>query len=323
MRHNNSLKDFGTVADAEQFPNHWTIRFAPVCIRPYLRLARIDRPTGTWLLLWPGWWAIALSVSNPSSVEASLNYPDPVLLVAFALGALVMRGAGCTYNDIIDRRYDALVARTKNRPIPSGAVTVTQAIMYMILLCLVGAVILLSLNTFAIGIGFVSLALIAIYPFLKRVTYWPQAFLGLTFNWGALLGWAASTGDLNVIPMVLYLSGVFWTLGYDTIYAHQDKEDDAIIGVKSTALVLGSSSRKWILAFYICSISFLALAGFMAGTNWFFYLGVALATGHLIWQVTQVDFASSSSCLRIFRSNKWYGWIIFAAIVFGQVIPSH
>ncbi len=319
MARDDPLDDPYAVPDAEPLPNHWAVRYAPAWLRPYLRLARADRPIGAWLLLWPCWWGIALAASAPAGGWPWLGLPDPVLLILFAIGAVVMRGAGCTYNDIVDRDYDARVARTRNRPIPSGQVTVAQAVAFLLVLGAIGAGILLTFNTFAVWLGIASLGLIAVYPFMKRITYWPQAFLGLTFNWGALLGWTAATGSLGVVPIALYAAGVFWTLGYDTIYAHQDKEDDALIGVKSTALKFGASSRPWIAGFYGATIVLLAAAGALAGSGWPFYAGLALAALHLSWQTWRVDFDQPESCLAAFRTNKWLGWIIFLAIIAGQV----
>ena len=219
-------------------PNEsWIDRLAPTGTRPYLSLARADRPIGTWLLLLPCWWSISL---------ASPSWPDGKMLVLFVIGSLVMRGAGCTVNDIVDRNFDARVARTAARPISSGQVSVRQAIIFLALQLLLGLVVLLQFNTFAIGLGIGSLVLVALYPFMKRITYWPQLFLGLTFNWGALLGWAAVKGGFGLSAAVLYAAGIFWTLGYDTIYAHQDKEDDILIGVKSTALKFGASTGPWL-----------------------------------------------------------------------------
>ena len=214
-------------------------------IRPYARLARLDRPIGTWLLLFPGWWGIAL---------ASPHWPHPALLALFALGAIVMRGAGCTLNDIADRHYDAKVARTRLRPLPSGAVSVPRAVAFLLLQLALGAAVLLSLNRASILLGIAVLGLIGTYPFMKRITYWPQVFLGLNFNWGALIGWTAVVGAIGRPALLLYLGGVFWTIGYDTIYAHQDKADDALIGVKSSALALGEHTRPWLFVFYAAAV---------------------------------------------------------------------
>ena len=233
----------------------WIDRWVPAGARPYLRLARIDRPIGIWLLMFPCWWSTAL---------ATPGWPDPWLLLLFAMGAAIMRGAGCTLNDLADRDFDARVARTAGRPIPSGVVSVRRAVVFMIALCLSGLLVLLQFNAFAVALGASSLLLVVVYPFAKRVTYWPQVVLGLTFNWGALLGWAAVRGDLGWPAVVLYAAGLLWTLGYDTIYAHQDKEDDILIGVKSTALKLGPATKPWLWAFYAGATVLLALVGALA-----------------------------------------------------------
>ena len=297
--------------DASDIPaGNWVDRLAPAPARPYLRLARLDRPIGTWLLLLPGWWSIAL---------ASSGWPDLWLLALFAIGAVVMRGAGCTVNDIADRDFDARVARTATRPIPSGEVSVLQAGAFMASLLVAGLLVLLQFNAFAIAVGAASLILVAVYPFMKRITYWPQAWLGLTFNWGALLGWAAVRGDLAAPAIVLYAAGLFWTLGYDTIYAHQDKTDDALIGVKSTALKLGEQTRPWLLGFYGLAIALLALCGSLAGLTWPFYVALVLAALHFGWQAMSVSIDDGKDCLAKFKSNRDVGLILFAGIIAGRV----
>jgi 4-hydroxybenzoate polyprenyltransferase len=274
-------------------------------------LARLDRPIGTWLLLFPGWWGIAL---------ASRRWPDSILLALFALGAVVMRGAGCTLNDIADRDYDAQVARTRLRPLPSGAVRVPQATIFLMLQLMVGAAVLFSLNRTSILLGVAVLGLIGTYPFMKRVTYWPQIFLGLNFNWGALLGWAAVTNALSWPAALLYLGGVFWTIGYDTIYAHQDKEDDVRIGVKSSALALGARTRPWLFVFYAIAVLLWALAGRMAGLDEWFWAGLGATALQLSWQAARVDIDSPVDCLAKFRSNRLVGWLLLAGIVAGRVV---
>jgi 4-hydroxybenzoate polyprenyltransferase len=288
----------------------WIDGWIPAGARPYLRLARIDRPIGIWLLMFPCWWSTAL---------ATPGWPDLWLLLLFAVGAAMMRGAGCTLNDIADRNFDARVARTAGRPIPSGAVSVRQAIAFMITLCLAGLIVLLQFNPFAIALGAASLILVAIYPFAKRVTYWPQAVLGLTFNWGALLGWAAVRGELACPAVVLYAAGLLWTLGYDTIYAHQDKEDDILVGVKSTALKLGAATKPWLGAFYAGAIGLLALAGVLVELAWPFYVVLAVVAPHFAWQVLDLDLDDPRDCLAKFKSNQAIGLMVFAAIVLGQV----
>ncbi len=282
----------------------WVARHAPTRLRPYLRLARLDRPIGTWLLLWPCWWSLAM---------ASENMPSVWLLAAFAIGALVMRGAGCAWNDITDRDFDGQVERTRGRPIPSGDLSILQAGAFMVLLALIGLNILLRFNDFAILIGVMSLASVVIYPFMKRITWWPQVFLGLAFNWGALLGWAAVRGELGLAPILLYLGGIAWTLGYDTIYAHQDKVDDALIGVKSSARILGARTRPMLWLFYSLAIVLFGLAGWAADLGPLFLAGLALAAVQLAWQAGKVDIDDPEDCLTKFRSNTWFGWLLFGS----------
>src|SRR3954470_19011795 len=287
----------------------WADRWLPGWAEPYARLARWDRPIGTWLLLFPGWWGIAL---------AGPRCPDPLLLLLFAVGAVAMRGAGCTLNDIADREYDGKVARTRFRPLPSGRVSVPQAILFMLAQLAIGAAVLFSLNRTCWLLGIGVLGLIGTYPFMKRITYWPQLFLGLNFNWGALLGWAAVTGTIGWPPLLLYLGGIFWTLGYDTIYAHQDKEDDVRIGVKSSALALGSRTGPFLFAFYAVAALFWGLAGAAAGLGIAFWAALAAAALQLAWQAARVDTDDAADCLRKFRSNRTVGWLLLAGIVAGH-----
>ena len=302
----------GTSADPSDIhAGDWVERWLPGWAEPYARLARLDRPIGTWLLLFPGWWGIAL---------AGAPWPDPVLLALFALGAVAMRGAGCTLNDIADRDYDGKVARTRLRPIPSGRVSLKQAFAFMLAQLAVGAAILLTFNRAAILLGVAVLGLIATYPFMKRVTWWPQFFLGLNFNWGALLGWAAATGSLAWPPLLLYLGGICWTLGYDTIYAHQDKEDDARIGVKSSALALGPRTRPFLFAAYAGATVLWAAAGAAIALGGLFWLALVVATAQLLWQAARVDTDDAADCLAKFRSNRVVGWLILAGIVAGHFL---
>ena len=288
----------------------WIDRFAPPGLRPYLRLIRLDRAIGTWLLLFPGWWSVAL---------ATPGWPDPWLIALFGVGALIMRGAGCVFNDIADRDLDRRVARTALRPLASGQVSLGQAIAYMGLLFLLGLAVLLQFNWYAVAVGAFSLPLIFLYPLMKRVTYWPQAVLGLTFNWGALLGWAAVRGDLAAPALVLYAAGFFWTLGYDTIYAHQDKEDDLLFGVKSSALKLGARTRPWLFVFYAAAAALIGLAGYLAGLAWPFYAALVAATAQLAWQAGRVDIDDAKDCLAKFKSNRLFSWILLGGIVAGQL----
>jgi 4-hydroxybenzoate polyprenyltransferase len=289
----------------------WIDRLLPARLAPYARLARLDRPIGTWLLLFPGWWSLAL---------ASPAAPNLRLMALFAIGALLMRGAGCTYNDIVDRDFDARVARTATRPIPSGAVTPRQAALFLGLQLLLALIVLLQLDAFAIGLGAASLLLVAAYPFMKRITYWPQAFLGLTFNWGALLGWAAATGSLAAPAFLLYAGGIAWTLFYDTIYAHQDKEDDALVGVKSTALKLGTKTRPWLVGFAAVAAILWALALAAAGLGWPAYAGLAGAAALLLWQVRRTDFDDPADCLAKFRAHRWLGWMMLVGILLSPAL---
>ena len=290
----------------------WVDRYPPARLRPYLKLWRADKPIGVWLLLWPCWWSLALAAAG--------GWPEVRLLALFALGSLVLRGAGCTFNDIVDRDIDARVARTRDRPLASGALSLVQALAFMGLLLVIGLIVLLQLNAAAIALGAASLPLILAYPFMKRITYWPQAFLGLTFNWGALLGWTAATGSLAWPAVALYAACIAWTLGYDTIYAHQDKEDDMLVGVKSSALRLGQRTRPVLFVFYGVAVALLGLAGALAGLAWPFYLGLAAAAAQLAWQAGKVDIDNPADCRAKFTSNNWLGAIIFAAIVAGRLV---
>lgn len=297
-------------APADAIANHWVERWLPAGWRPYARLSRLDRPIGTWLLLLPGWWAIALA--RPAEAEL-----DAWLILLFGIGALVMRGAGCTFNDIVDRDFDGKVERTRLRPIPSGQVSLTGAWLWLVAQALIGFVILIQMNTLAIILGVASLGLVALYPFMKRYTWWPQFFLGLAFNWGAVLGYAAVAGRLDWVTLVLYASGIVWTLGYDTVYALQDKEDDALIGVKSTARLFGDKARLWIAGFYDLTLLGLAVVGWMAGLGWLYWIGLGLAALHFAWQALTLRPDDSADCLTKFRANRDVGLIIFAAFLLG------
>jgi 4-hydroxybenzoate polyprenyltransferase len=288
---------------------NWLDRRVPPRLRPYARLMRLDRPIGTWLLLFPCWWSLAL---------AWRGWEDLWLYALFGLGAVVMRGAGCTYNDICDKDFDAKVARTADRPLPSGEVSVRAAWLFLALLLVVGLAILLALPPFAIVVGATSLILVFTYPLMKRITFWPQLFLGFAFNWGALLGWAAIAGPLTAPPILLYLGGIFWTLGYDTIYAHQDKRDDPAAGVKSTALRLQLTSRPWIATWYVATIVLFAMSGAAAELAWPFYVGLMLGAAQLAWQIFDVDLDDPKDCLAKFRSNRMFGWLVLAGILVAQ-----
>jgi 4-hydroxybenzoate polyprenyltransferase len=280
--------------------------------KPYARLARLDRPIGTWLLFWPCVFGLILGAA--ADERRFLDWRDAWYVILFAVGALVMRGAGCTFNDIIDRDFDAQVARTRGRPIPSGAVSVRQAAVFLVALCLVGLAVLLQLNWLAVALGAASLLLVAAYPFMKRITWWPQAWLGLTFNWGAILGFAAQTGRVDTGDLMLYAGLFFWTLGYDTIYAHQDKEDDELIGVKSTARLFGANSRAWILRFYAVCFALILAAGFTEHAGWPFAPLMLLAGAHMLWQVRRLNVDDPVNCLTLFRANRETGALVALAL---------
>lgn len=248
--------------------------------------------------------------------------PSLWYLLLFAIGATAMRGAGCTYNDIVDRDFDAQVARSRSRPIPFGQVSVAQAWAFLVAQCLTGLVVLLQFNTFAILVGLASLLIVAAYPFMKRITYWPQFVLGLAFNWGALMGWAVEMGELSVPAYLLYAGGIFWTLAYDTIYAHQDKEDDVMIGLKSTALKFGETTATWLTGFFLAAILFIAAAAIATGAGMVFYLGLAAGGAHAVWQLRKLDIDNSDLCLKMFRSNRDMGLIIFAAFAVDAMLQA-
>ena len=292
-------------------PDNWVDRFAPEALRPWLKLGRFDRPAGIWLLLLPGWQGIALAGAMDG------RWPNPWLLVAFALGAALMRAAGCAYNDIVDRDIDAKVARTAARPVASGRISVRQAWAFLGVCSLAAFAILLSLGLVAILLGVASLGLVAAYPFMKRITWWPQAWLGLTFNWGALLGYAAATAWLAWPAVLLYAAGVFWTLGYDTIYAVQDLEDDALAGVKSSARRLGRAAPIGVMVFYLISILLVFAAGALAHLGPLFALIAALYAIHLISQPLRLKLDDPHRALKLFKSNRDAGLILFAALVAG------
>jgi 4-hydroxybenzoate polyprenyltransferase len=302
-------RDLG-VADAP--PSNWVDRYAPASWRPFLRLSRADRPIGAWLLLLPGWWSLALAASAEGQ-----RFPDLGLMLLFVVGALAMRGAGCTYNDIIDRDIDAKVARTAGRPLPSGAVTLERAYFWLIAQSLAGLVILLLLNGPSVRLGIGSVALVAVYPFMKRITHWPQVWLGLTFNWGALLGWTAAMGELGQPAVWLYAGAVAWTIGYDTIYAHQDKEDDAMIGVRSSALKLAGRTKFWLRVFYGAAWAGFLTAIITAGAGFFAYVGLLVVGVHFLWQIRWLDIDLPHVCLMIFKSNRDVGLIFLVGLLLG------
>jgi 4-hydroxybenzoate polyprenyltransferase len=301
----------GRVADST---GNWVDRFAPGWTRPYLRLARLDRPIGSWLLLIPCWWSTALA-----DLAAREAVPNVRHLVLFFIGAFAMRGAGCTWNDIVDRDLDARVERTRSRPIPSGQVNVTQAAAFLVLQALIGLIVLLQFNRFAIATGIASLAIVAVYPFMKRVTYWPQIVLGLAFSWGALMGWAAAFARLDPPALVLYAGSIAWVIGYDTIYAHQDREDDALIGIKSTALLFGQRTRPILGAFFSAAVVLIGYAAYLAGAGPIFWIALAVFAAHLAWQIRRLDIRDPDLCLMLFKSNRDAGLILFAGLLISGI----
>jgi 4-hydroxybenzoate polyprenyltransferase len=302
----------GSVADAT---GNWVDTLAPAWSRPYLRLARLDRPIGAWLLLLPCWWSSALA-----AIAAHQAAPRLLHIALFLIGAFAMRGAGCTWNDIVDRDLDASVERTRSRPIPSGQVTVVQAFIFLALQALIGLAVLLSFNGFTIALGIASLAIVLVYPFMKRITHWPQIVLGLAFSWGALMGWAAAFGRLDPPALLLYAGSIAWVIGYDTIYAHQDREDDALIGIKSTALLFGERTKPMLTLFYALAVILIALAGFFAGAGAVFAIGLVAFAAHLAWQVVRLDIADPDRCLALFKSDRNAGLILFAGLLLDALV---
>ncbi|TPK76299.1 4-hydroxybenzoate octaprenyltransferase [Mesorhizobium sp. B2-4-15] len=309
----------GRVADA---PNdHWVYRALPRAVWPYAQLARWDRPIGWQLLLWPCWWSAALAASaypRPGDPLLSL-LPAPLYLVLFLVGAIAMRGAGCTFNDIVDQDIDNQVERTRSRPLPSGQTTRRRAWLFLVLQALVGLAVLLQFNSFAILLGICSLAIVAVYPFMKRITNWPQLFLGLAFSWGALMGWAVEFGDLDGPAIMLYIGSILWVIGYDTIYAHQDKEDDAIVGVHSTARLFGDSTKAWLAGLYAGTLICFAIAFASAQAPVVALAGLIAAGAHMARQITVLDINDPDQCLRLFRSNNQVGWLIFLGLIGGAL----
>jgi 4-hydroxybenzoate polyprenyltransferase len=296
----------------DAMPTNWVDRHAPLPLRPWLKLGRFDRPVGIWLLMLPGWQAIALAAAMHGA------WPDLRLLTEFAVGAALMRTAGCAFNDIIDRDIDAKVARTVARPVASGQISVRQAWGFVVVCSLISLGLLVTMGPLAIGLGAASLVLVAAYPFMKRITWWPQAWLGLTFNWGALLGFAAATGTLAWPAVLLYASGVFWTLGYDTIYAVQDLEDDALAGVKSSARRLGAAAPQAVLAFYLVAIALALSCGDIAGLGPVFPFVTAVYGAHLIWQSRRLRLGDPAGALVLFKANRDAGLLLFLALMGGS-----
>ncbi|HVV42280.1 MAG TPA: 4-hydroxybenzoate octaprenyltransferase [Nitrobacter sp.] len=300
----------GATARVADATGNWVDTHAPLWSRPYLRLSRFDRPIGSWLLLMPCWWSAALAAGVARHVSQL-----PLVIVLFFIGAFMMRGAGCTWNDITDRHLDAQVDRTRSRPIPAGQVSVRQAAAFLVLQALVGLAVLLQFNRFAVAMGIASLLIVAVYPFMKRITYWPQIVLGLAFSWGALMGFAVEFGRVGLPALILYAGSISWVIGYDTIYAHQDTEDDALVGIKSTALLFGERTRPMLSAFYALATVLIGLALWFAGATWPAWLGLAAFAAHLVSQVVRIDIHDPALCLRLFKSNRDAGLLLFAGLL--------
>ncbi len=293
---------------------NWVDTLAPARLRPYLRLSRYDRPIGSWLLLLPCWWSAALAAGASGDVQQL-----PRFLVLFLIGAFVMRGAGCAWNDITDRDLDAKVERTRSRPLPSGQLSVRSAYAFLVLQALIGLIVLLQFNRFAVFTGIASLAIVAIYPFMKRITYWPQIVLGLAFSWGALMGFAATSAHLGLSALLLYAGSIAWVIGYDTIYAHQDRDDDALIGVKSTALLFGQRTRLALSLFYALAVVLIAAALRTAGAGLISGAGLAAFAAYLVWQVAKIDVNDPALCRKLFYANRDAGMLMFAGLLLDAV----
>jgi 4-hydroxybenzoate polyprenyltransferase len=303
------------VADAT---GNWVDTRAPQWSRPYLRLARLDRPIGSWLLLLPCWWSAALAAGVAHSIGQL-----PLIVALFFVGAFAMRGAGCTWNDITDRDLDALVERTRSRPIPAGQVSVPQAAAFLVVQSLIGLAVLLQFNRFAVATGIASLVIVAVYPFMKRITWWPQIVLGLAFSWGALMGFAVTLGRIDAAALALYAGSIAWVIGYDTIYAHQDAEDDALIGIKSTALLFGARTHQALMVFYGLAVALIGGALMLAGAGFAAWLGLAAFAAHLIWQIWRLEISDPALCLRIFKSNRDAGLLLFAGLFVDAVMRAN
>jgi 4-hydroxybenzoate polyprenyltransferase len=305
----------GAAAPVADATGNWVDTHAPPWSRPYLRLSRFDRPIGSWLLLMPCWWSAALAAGAAHNTGRL-----PLVIALFFVGAFVMRGAGCTWNDITDRDLDAMVERTRSRPIPAGQVSVPQAFAFLIVQALIGLAVLLQFNRFAVVTGIASLVIVAIYPFMKRIIWWPQIVLGLAFSWGALMGFAVTLARIDATALALYAGSIAWVIGYDTIYAHQDAEDDALIGIKSTALLFGARTKPALMAFYALAVVLIEVALVLAGAGFAAWLGLAAFAAHLVWQIWRLEISDPALCLRVFKSNRDAGLLLFAGLLVDAVM---
>ena len=307
----------GAAARVADATGNWVDTLAPPWSRPYLRLARLDRPIGSWLLLLPCWWSAALAAGVSHHVSRL-----PIIIALFFVGAFAMRGAGCTWNDITDRDLDAKVERTRSRPIPAGQVSVPQALVFLVAQALIGLLVLLQFNRFAIAAGIASLVIVAAYPFMKRITWWPQVVLGLAFSWGALMVFAVTLGRIDATALLLYAGSIAWVIGYDTIYAHQDAEDDALIGVKSTARLFGAHTHQALIVFYAMAVVLIGVAIWLAGAGLAAWVGLAAFAAHLAWQIRRLKIGDPALCLRIFKSNRDAGLLLFAGLLADAVMAA-
>src|ERR1700682_1333142 len=305
----------GAAARVADATGNWVDSRAPQWSRPYLRLSRLDRPIGSWLLLMPCWWSAALAAGVIHDCSQL-----PVIIALFFIGAFAMRGAGCTWNDITDRDLDALVERTRSRPIPAGQVSVPQALAFLVVQALIGLAVLLQFNRFAVMTGIASLIIVAVYPFMKRITWWPQVVLGLAFSWGALMGFAVILGRIDLTALALYAGSIAWVIGYDTIYAHQDAEDDALIGIKSTARLFGARTHRALVVFYALAVLLIGVALVLAGGRWPAWIGLAAFAAHLIRQIRRLDIGGPALWLRVFKSNRDAGLLLFAGLLADAVM---
>ncbi|WP_455477297.1 4-hydroxybenzoate octaprenyltransferase [Bartonella sp. B41] len=320
IAHIQSCKSQGRVMDASS--KQWVYYFLPCSLWFYAQLARWDRPVGWQLLMWPCFWSITMAFLS----DEIFQLPRLAMLInwiwylfLFFLGSIAMRGAGCTWNDLVDHKIDSQVERTRSRPLPTGHVSRFQAKVFILVQCLVGLGILSQFNTFSFFLGISSLVAVAIYPFMKRVTYWPQFFLGIAFNWGALMGWAVVCGSLSLAPILLYVGSILWTIGYDTIYAHQDKEDDATVGVLSTALLFGKRTKYALIFLYSGFVILVGLAFYLAKVPILSFWGLFVAGVHMFVQIKVINIDDSSQCLKLFKSNSFVGFLIFAGLICGGI----
>ncbi len=324
-----SMQDSQQIKVADAVAGSWVHRM-PHWLWPYAQLARWERPIGWWLLMWPCWWSAAMGLN----IKMAQNRagPDPLVgepvilftfvfyLVLFMLGAIAMRGAGCTYNDLVDQNIDDKVARTRSRPLPSGRVSRMQALLFLLAQALVGLAILLQFNWNTVMLGVLSLVTIAIYPFMKRVTWWPQLFLGFSFSWGAWMGWSAMTGSAGLTPALLYAGSICWVIGYDTMYAHQDIEDDALVGVKSTARLFAENTKPAMIILYTLALILFAASFASAGLGWPAYTGLGAGAAHMVWQLRRLNINDPALCLCLFKSNSHFGWILFGGLVLAAML---